>query len=287
MLNAIIPTKNPGRFIYKTVDDLLQNRFINKVFVIDQSDNVELKFFSERIKHVKTKKPKSAISARAMGAKLASDETGITGLLFVDDDIKILSGEKDFILILSLLKNGNAVSFTIPQVHSKFLIFIKFIIERTLKKGVYYDDRIVRNLYLIIKKKFRLNTLSVSAGAMALPVNYCINGAMNLIKCRGYPIQAGDLELAQEIYLKYNKKFIASNSFIAVHPPYDYKIADTKLYISRYDTKNILRKYNTVSYHYWLVCLNDIFNALAHSVVRMSMEPLFVCLNSISNPQSH
>ena len=31
MLNAVIPTKNPGRFIYKTVDDLLQNRFINKV----------------------------------------------------------------------------------------------------------------------------------------------------------------------------------------------------------------------------------------------------------------
>ena len=240
MINVVIPTKNPDTSIHDTIENLLSIELINKIYVIDQSKVFNIKFCDKKIVHVKTYLPKSAISARQYGAEMAINDKNICGIIFMDDDIVIQHDNETMINLVNDLKNQDPVSFTVRQSHSRLLIFVKYLVECTLKRGIFFDDRIVRNINLRLKKEFNIYTTSVSAGAMAIPINYCLDGVMTLVKCRGYPIQAGDLELAQEIYNKYNKKFVASDKYVAFHAPYDYRELDEKFYKARYDTKNVL-----------------------------------------------
>lgn len=252
---------------------------VNKLTIVDQSKVHSTHNFCRKINHIQTHEPQSAISARSIGLRHVSKNS--KGIFFLDDDIEfdITRSIKSLVL---LNKIDECISFTLTQNSSNLKIFLTALLSGLLRWGEYSDNRAFCIFLMSFKKTFEGYRKTTSAGLMYIPAKVVESGVFELLKCRGEPIQGGDVELAKIIFKTTGNQFFFSSDFFGNHLVNENAPNKTINFIyNRLEVKNIILGYYKKGWRYYSACIFDLLFALSSSIEMKSTKPLRVFCETI------
>ena len=196
MISVVVPTKDTD---VDQLIDLIQrietaiSDILLEIIVVDQTVSRTSSLLN--VRHICTTEPKSAISARQLGAELA--QPGL--IMFVDDDIYFGNNFKDTLKKINLDKVDVVSPILFDQSHGYIYCLVRAILELVVFGA---RDRRVINRFL---EKYCLSHVSqryLSGGCFILKKTNSSqedNQLYNLIECPGHPIQMGDIFLGETL----------------------------------------------------------------------------------------
>lgn len=196
MISVVVPTKDTD---VDQLIDLIQrietamSDILLEIIVVDQT--VARTSSLLNVRHICTTEPKSAISARQLGAELA--QPGL--IMFVDDDIYFKKTFTDSLKKIDLSEVDVISPILFDQSHGYVYCLIRAMIELMIFGA---RDRRAINRCL---EKYKLGHISqryLWGGCFILRKKQSIDEESqlyNLVKCPGHPIQMGDILLGEEL----------------------------------------------------------------------------------------
>jgi glycosyltransferase involved in cell wall biosynthesis len=202
-ISIIVPTKNAeikklSQQFAQISEPLRQEAF--EVIFVDQTEGrlSSSRILDSQCNHILTQKPRSAISARQYGAKIAK----YPNLLFCDDDVCFESSSLE--VLMKFLRSDKGVDYCVispilfDSAHSSWFIFLRAVVE-VLIFGA--GDRRAINRALEWFNLPHVEQAYLWGGAFLVNGRIKLNGKpiIELVICEGRPIQHGDILLGSEI----------------------------------------------------------------------------------------
>ena len=279
MFEVIFITTNLTRNRIQRCERWAEAASIKQLVIIDQSTKASSHSFGECVTYVHTHKPKSAISARSEGLRYVSKD--FDGIFFLDDDIDF-NLESAIANVKATNKTKCCISFTLLQPCNFLKLLLTSILCALFRWGEYADNRPLCMVKKSLGKRFSGYRTVTSAGLMYIPKFVIEAGAFEKLKCRGKPIQGGDVELAQIVFASTKTRFYFSSEFVGHHLVAENSPNKTQTFIkNRLDVKNIVLGYHTKNWRYYGACCFDAFFAIASCFQTRSFGPMRGFIRSI------